>query len=122
MVPVFALLGEYKWLLLVAALVGSYGWGRHDGAALMEAACNRGIERVTQAVAAAQTKTAEDISKMEVKHVTVQRRIERTTREVPVYRDCRHSADGLRALNDALANRADAVGDRELPRDAGHAE
>lgn len=119
MVPVFALLGEWKWAALVLVVVGSYAWGRHDGAALMEAECERGIARVTQAVETAQRGAAEAIAKLEVRHVTVQRRIERETREVPVYRDCVHRPDGVRIINDALENRALAAGDRELPGDAG---
>ena len=120
MIPPVSILGaEYKWAILLLALAGSYAWGRHDGGALAVAAETREAVIAAAATAAAQKATAEEIAKLEVKHVTVQRRIERETREVPVYRDCRHSPDGLRAINDALENRAVPPGDRELPAHAG---
>lgn len=119
MVPGGALLAEVKWALVVAALVGCYTWGRYDGGALEEATQLREARLIEDAGKAAQIGAAGAIAKQEVKHVTVQRRIERETREVPVYRDCRHSPDGLRALNNALESRSDSAGDRELPGNPG---
>ncbi|MBS1143355.1 MAG: hypothetical protein H6R14_761 [Proteobacteria bacterium] len=110
---------EIKWLVLVAALVGCYSWGRHDGRALQEASQLRDAALVDKAIAAAQEGAAKEIAKLEIKHVTLQQRIERETREVPVYRDCRHSPDGLQQLNAALENRAVAPDGGKLPGNTG---
>jgi hypothetical protein len=119
MLPISVLSSEYKWAAVLVVLGACYAWGRHDGAALAEADVlreNAMIERVT---AAGQVGAAAAIAKLEIKHVTLQQRIERETREVPVYRDCRHSSDGLRSLNDALGNRAITAGDGQLPGNTG---
>lgn len=121
MLPVSVLRAEYKWVVVLLALGACYVWGRHDGSALAEASAIRESALVEQAMAASQAGAAAAIAKLEIKHVTLQQRIERETREVPVYRDCRHSPDGLRSLNDALGNRAVATGDRQLPGDVGAA-
>ena len=47
--------------------------------------------------------TSEAISKIEVRNVTIRQKAETITREVPVYRDCRHDAVGLQLVNEALA-------------------
>nr|MBL8412726.1 hypothetical protein [Dechloromonas sp.] len=120
--PLTVLAAEYKWAVLLLALAGSYAWGRADGRALADAESLRAEQIADAALESARRGAAEEIAKLEVKHVTVQRRIERETREVPVYRDCRHPPGVLRALDDALENRPGAAGDRELsaqPRPAG---
>lgn len=121
MLPISSLWAEYKWGAMIAALVACYAWGRYDGGALADASVLREDAIVVKAIAAARTGTAEEIAKLEIKNVTIQQRIERETREVPVYRDCRHSAPGLRSLNDALENRPLAPGAGQLPADVGSA-
>lgn len=119
--PVSVLRAEYKWVVALLALGACYVWGRHDGSALAEAGVLRENALVEKAIEASQSGAAAAIAKLEIKHVTLQQKIERETREVPVYRDCRHSPDGLRSLNEALGNRADAPGGRQLSDDAGAA-
>lgn len=51
---------------------------------------------------AALAAAGEAISKIEVRNVTIRQKAETVTREVPVYRDCRHDPDGLRLINQAL--------------------
>jgi hypothetical protein len=119
MLPLSVWSAKYKWVAILIALGACYAWGRHDGSALAEADVLRENALVERAFAASQAGAAAEIAKLEIKHVTLQQRIERETREVPVYRDCRHSPDGLRSLNDALENRTVAPDDRQLPGDAG---
>lgn len=102
-------------VLLIAA---GYGAGRYDGARLNEAGQLRDEHVAQVAYEAAQSATATEIQKLEIRHVTIKQRVERETREVPVYRDCRHSDAGLRAVNAALANAPLPAGDRQLPGDA----
>ena len=99
-----------------ALLIGGYTYGRHDGKTLAEAAQLREERIATLTYEKAQKATAEEIAKLEIKHVTYQTRIERETREVPVYRsaDCNHTDDGLRIINAALTNGAIAPGDSKL--------
>lgn len=55
---------------------------------------------------AALAAAGEAISKIEVRNVTIRQKAETVTREVPVYRDCRHDPDGLRLVNEALGPEA----------------
>lgn len=118
MLPVNVLWSEYKWVVLLLALGGSYAWGRHDGSALEKASRLQEEAVVAKAIDAAQAGAAKEIAKLEIKHVTLQQRIERETREVPVYRDCKHSGDGLLQLNAALENRAIPADGGQLPANA----
>lgn len=111
------------WAILgaVAITLLAYLGGRYEGGKLAEAAQLRD-EQVAEAVYAKALKaTATEIAKLEIKHVTYQSRIERETREVPVYRSvgCNHTDDGLRILNAALTNGAEPAGDRKLPGEPG---
>lgn len=112
------------YLLLAAVLLigGGYAKGRWDGHALGVSDSEHVALIAEQAAYAGQLGAAREIAKLEVKHVTVQRKIERETREVPVYRDCVHQPDGVRIVNDALENRPLTVGDSKLPGNAGDAE
>jgi hypothetical protein len=95
--------------VLIAALaavltgLGGFFYGQHTGKALCEAAVARDERVARLAGEAAQTAAAKAISEIEVKNVTQRQVIQREIVEKPVYRDCRHSPDGLRAVNDALA-------------------
>lgn len=121
MLPVSVLWAEYKWAALLLALGGMYALGRHDGAAMVEGEQAREERLVEKSLEASRKAVGEEIGKLEVKHVTVQRAIERETRTVPVYVDCRHSAGGLRGLNAALENRPLPAGAGELPAEPGAA-
>jgi hypothetical protein len=56
------------------------------------------------------------ISKIEGKHVQIRQELQRTVREVPVYRDCRHDPAGLQRLNAALSDgQPRTVGGGQLP-------
>jgi len=60
-------------------------------------------ERVAQlAGSAAAERAAEAISKLKVTHETIRQNTLREVVERAVYRDCRHSPDGLRDVNAAL--------------------
>ena len=61
----------------------------------------------------AQRGAAAEIAKIEIKNTTIRQQLETVTREVPVYRDCRNTADGMRLLNDAL-RAPEPSGDRSV--------
>ena len=80
-------------------------------------AAQKKADDVEQRVAAAATEAAVTAIKgIEVKYVTIKQQAETVTREVPVYRDCQHSADGLRIVNEALAGTGQANTAASVPR------
>lgn len=91
------------WLILAAGVAGSaagwtvHGW-KHDAQLLRE----------EQIVQKAQEGAAKEIAKIEVKNVTIKQKLEREIHEKPVYRDCKHTPDGLRLINDALTGSGDS--------------
>lgn len=71
---------------------------------------------VAEAVDAAMATTASAIAGIEIKHQTIRQEIQREIRTNTVYADCRHSAGGLRSVNDALAGPGPGpAGSGELP-------
>jgi hypothetical protein len=60
---------------------------------------------------------AREIAKIDVKRVTIRQPLEKQVYEKVVYRDCRHDADGLHLLNQALSN--GSTGSGKLPGNAG---
>lgn len=100
------------WLILgaITAIVGAYFYGRHDGGEMADAQRLRDEQVARQVFAQAQTAAAGEIAKIKVRNVTVQQTLEREIHEKPVYRDCKHSPDGLRSLNAALTGAEPADG------------
>jgi predicted nucleic acid-binding protein len=90
-------------LAFVLLVGGSYVVGRWDGKQLCAAASLKEEAVARAATDAAASAAANAIARMKVRNVTVRQELEREVREVPVYRDCRHSPDGLRHINEALA-------------------
>lgn len=111
------------WLLLAfvlaacAACGGAYWQGRQDGRDICLSEQQRDEAVAAIASDAAASAAAHAISKIEVRHVTVRQQLETEVREVPVYRDCRHSPHGLQRLNEALTEpgRAQPAGGGQLP-------
>ena len=72
------------------------GWRIEAQEAAMERAAQLASQAATEAAVTA-------IGKIEVRNVTIRQQAETVTREVPVYRECRHDPAGLSAVNQALA-------------------
>lgn len=89
-------------LALGAAVGGAYWQGRQDGGAACEAAEAREDNLVAKASDAAASAAAHAISRIEVQRVEITQPVLREIREKLVYRDCRHTPDGLRGVNSAL--------------------
>jgi len=72
------------------------------------------IDKVKDAAIVA---SAEAIAKIEVKNVTNQQIIRQQIKTNTVYRECKHTPDGLRAVNEALtAPERRSTSDSQLPR------
>lgn len=113
------MLNPYVLLALVlfyASSIGAVGYkAYHLGGEHVIAEQAETQELIDKVYDKAQQGAAEAISKLEVKNVTIRQKAETITREVPVYRDCHHDADGLRLLNEALAPGSEPAGHGELP-------
>lgn len=102
-------------LLVLVASHGAVGYKAYQlgqDNVIAEQAKLEEVEKRTRE--AALTATAEMLSKIEVKHVTIRQNAETVIREVPVYRECRHDPAGLQLVNEALAAPESARGG-ELP-------
>lgn len=98
-------MNPYALLVALLGLVGAFAGGWWTGARVEQGTQKRAEDAAEAARAAAMQGAAEAIAKIEVRHTTIRQPLEREIRENTVYRDCRHSPDALRLLNDALTDR-----------------
>lgn len=116
--PYVLLAGVVLW---VASAGGAYWYGTgvgRDGEIAKNAAVDKATENTRKL---AMEGAADAISKIVVRNTTVQGRVETIVRDNPVYRDCLHSPDQLRNINEALTGRAGPAGDSVVPGvDAAH--
>lgn len=104
------MLNPYVLLAVFLALAGTHWYAYHSGAAHERGAAAEQAQLIEKAGDRAALAAAEAIAKIEVKNVTIRQRVEREIHEKTVYRDCRHSPDGLRAINAALTGSEPADG------------
>ena len=98
-------------LALAAAGAGGFRLGSdHEMAAKA-----REDKHITEAVEAANKASAEAIAKIKIVNKTIQNEVQREVQNNIVYRDCKHSPDGLRLLNEAITG-SKPTGDSKLPR------
>lgn len=113
------------WILLAVVLLwgasvssaGWFGYGAGRDSEIANRVENEEIARVARE--AAQQGAADEIAKIKPVHTTIRQTLHRELQTSVVYRDCRHTPDGLRALNQALTGRVDAVAESGLRTDAG---
>lgn len=104
-------------LLAILAAGGAGYWqgGKHKADELAARAAREDRVRAETREVAMQA-AAEAIGQIEIRNVTIRQKAETVTREVPVYRECNHSADGLQLVNSALAGQQPRPADRrQLP-------
>lgn len=108
------------YVLMIVALVflssvgGSYIKGRVDGVALEKGEQAEFEISILATRAAALEATAAAISGIQVVNTTITQEVQREVTKEIVYRDCRHTPNGMRLLQDALAGVL-TPGDIELP-------
>lgn len=107
-----------NWLIGILTLVISGGAVFYKGVQVgkeIEIAHLKKIDDATQSVKKdAMDGAAAAIAKLEIKHETIIKPLRTEVVTQTEYRDCHHTPDGLRALNDALTN-----GDGSEPVDSG---
>ncbi|GKS97320.1 hypothetical protein [Acidovorax sp. SUPP2825] len=69
---------------------------------------------VTQVRDAAQLAAAGEIAKIKPRNITIRQELDREIQTRVEYRDCRHGADGLRLINEALTSRAEPARGSQL--------
>lgn len=99
-----------------AVTIGAFFFGLNVGADREVAKQAREGVLIEKVSTAAQEAAAREIAKIRVTNTTQKQVLEREIINVPDYSLCRHSPDGMRAVNSALENRAEPAGDRGLPR------
>lgn len=109
----FGFLNPWLLLAVLCTTLAAFGGGYLKGSADSEAKQAQQELLIQKAAEAAQMAAAGEIAKIQIKHTTIKRQVEREIKAVPVYSDCRHSPDGLRLINQALGNR-DPIDDKQL--------
>jgi hypothetical protein len=71
----------------------------------------KATEVAERAATAATEAAVTAIKGIEVRYVPIRQKAEVITHEVPVYRECVHTDDGLRVVNEALAGHPTPAGD-----------
>ncbi|MFL9881295.1 hypothetical protein PQR63_23055 [Herbaspirillum rhizosphaerae] len=100
------------WLIggLLVAFLGASAGSFKLGMDHVEAGQAREDKLVQKAIDASTESAAKAIAAIKVKNTTVQQIMQKEIYEKPVYRDCRNTPDGMRAINSALV-----PGDSKLP-------
>jgi len=113
------LANPYVLLAIVLGLVASHGTVGYKaykaGQNQVIATNQKLIEVEARTREAALAVTAEAISKIEVRNVTVRQKAETITRERIVYSECQHAPDGLRLVNEALRDAPEPAPVGKLP-------
>lgn len=116
----FAQIKAYLSLIIAvawaASIAATFFYAMGIGEDRKEADQAREQSLVQSAVDAANRVSAEAIAKIEVKNLTIRQEVQREIIERPVYRDCKHSPDVMRNINEALSPRPKPAGDSKLPR------
>jgi multidrug efflux pump subunit AcrA (membrane-fusion protein) len=98
-----------------ASVTGAGWWAYNTGKDHEVAARAREDAAAMAAAQIAAAAAAEAISRIEVQRVEITQPMLREVREKTVYRECRHTPDGLRGVNAALTGHAEPAGAGELP-------
>jgi hypothetical protein len=109
---VLKFLNPWVILAVVLAILGAGGYGMHLGVSLEQAKQAKQLsleEKIQQTLAT-------EVSKIQVINRPKIERLETITREVPVYRECRHDPAVLGLLNDLLTGKTTVpAGDSVVP-------
>lgn len=107
-------MNPYIIIVALVAILGAGAGGFKLGVDHETASQERDQQRMEKAAQAAAVIAADAIANIKVVNTTIQNEVQREIRTNTVYADCRHSDDGLRLVNGALAGSV-APGDSKLP-------
>jgi len=110
--PYVLLAAGIFWVASVAG-AGWYGIGvGRDGEIAGQAKINQAINDTKEQ---AQQGAAAAIAKIEVKNVTINRKLETEVREKPVFRDCRSGHDSMQLYNSGIPGYTEPPGSGVVP-------
>lgn len=98
---------------LLIALIAAYGTGRYDGARLERESVLSSEKAAEVAYDAAMKATAEQLSNLTITNTTIRQKAEVIVRENTIYRECKHTLDGLQSINTAITGKS--TGNSKLP-------
>lgn len=90
-------------LITAAALAYSHYWVYERGIDYQKVQQSEAQDLINQVKEEARQGAADAIGKLEIKQVTIRQTLQREILKEPVYIDCKHTPDGMRAVNNALA-------------------
>lgn len=105
-------------LVWVASIAGSYAYGTDVGKTGEIARVAELKQAMEETREQAKLGAADAIAKNKVKHTVIQGKVQTIIKDVPVYRDCEHTDDAFRLLNDAITGKSGTGRDSDssLPR------
>lgn len=110
------------WLILggvviwVASIAGSYMFGDTNGENRQKVHENEIKQAIEDTREQAKLGAADAIAKQKVKHTVIQGKVQTIIKDNPVYRDCEHTDDAFRLLNDAITGGTGRNSDSSLPQ------
>lgn len=107
------MLSPYVGAGILIALVAAYGTGRYDGARLERESVLSSEKAAQVAYDAAMKATAEQLANLTINNTTIRQKAEVIVRENTIYRECKHTPDGLQSINTAITGKS--VSDSKLP-------
>lgn len=112
------------WLvgIVVAALAVSHIYVYNHGKTVAENEIAATALKSEQLKAELERTVSQEIAKIQIINKTIYRNAEREIIREPVYRDCVHSSDGLRSVNDALRPRTERKSDTGVSKGSGGAD
>jgi hypothetical protein len=114
MIPLPWLILGVSLLVAASGATGYYKGGQHKADAIA-AQTARDAAVAQKAQDAALNAAAARVVELDIQSKTVHSKTQVIVREVPVYRDCRNTPDGLRNINEALTGEAQPPADDKLP-------
>jgi hypothetical protein len=108
---------------IVGLLVGvitltstAYNYGYNNGVNKVEAAQTRDNDLIAKVEERAMLGAANEIAKIQLKQTTIYNKVQKEVQTNTVYRECKHTADGLRSINEALTNsKTESIDTSKLP-------
>ncbi len=86
------------------ATIASYKFGYDNGTNEIKALQLSEEKLIAKVEESARLGAANEIAKIQLKQTTIYNKVQREVQTNTVYRECKHTADGLRNLNEALTN------------------
>jgi hypothetical protein len=108
------------WLIIGSLVINilmtgaAYKFGYDNGENKIKASQIAENDLIAKVEERARLGAANEIAKIQLKQTTIYNKVQKEVQTNTVYRECKHTADGLRSLNEALTNTG-PISDIKLP-------